>query len=134
MIDCHAHLALSDFDRDRLQVLERAEQAGVTRIMVVGQDRQENEQVLEVCAGHARILKPCLGMHPDRFAEDLPLPTDAEIAAVCDLICANVRSIHGIGEVGLDYWRVNSERRRGMQARCLRRFTALSLETGLPFT
>jgi len=131
MIDCHAHLALPDFDADRAAVIDRARQAGVTRILVVAEDLENCRRVLEVSARHPE-LAPCLGLHPDRFAENLPLPTDAELDDVSALIRARRPALAAIGEVGLDHFLVESEERRAAQARALERFVALSLETGLP--
>lgn len=51
LIDCHAHLALPEFDQDRQDVLRRAAEAGVAAIVVVGQDADENEAVLALCRG-----------------------------------------------------------------------------------
>jgi Tat protein secretion system quality control protein TatD with DNase activity len=73
MIDCHAHLANEDFDAGRDAVRYRAAAAGVSAVLVVGEDGDDNARVLRVIAeassGGAWML-PCLGLHPDRFADD----------------------------------------------------------------
>lgn len=132
MIDCHAHLALVDFDDDRPDVLERARQTGVKRIVVVGEDLPDDRRVLEVCGRHRAVLYPAVGLHPDRFAEDRPAPSDKEIEAVCDLARRHRSEIVAIGEVGLDYWAVKDDQRRAMQRRCLERMAALAAELNLP--
>lgn len=132
MIDCHAHLALVDFDGDRQAVLQRARQVGVERVVVVGEDLPDDVRVLEVCARHVTVLYPAVGLHPDRFAEERPAPTDEEIEAVCDLARRHRSEIVAIGEVGLDYWVVKGNQRRAMQRRCLERMAALAAELDLP--
>jgi Tat protein secretion system quality control protein TatD with DNase activity len=77
-----AHIAGEDFDVDRDAVRERAEVAGVHAVLVVGEDPDDNARVLRViaegdesgCEVMTKLL-PCLGFHPDRFADDCPLPT-----------------------------------------------------------
>ena len=132
MIDCHAHLAIADFDADREQVIQRARRAGVERIAVVGEDYEDSQRVLDVCARHSPTLSPCVGLHPDRFAEDRPCPDDEDIEAVANCARDNGRRLVAIGEVGLDYWYVKTEERRAAQRACLERMAALANELGLP--
>jgi len=132
MIDCHAHLAASDFDDDRAAVLERAKRVGVDRVFVVAEDGAEASRVLAVCADHPDMLRPCVGIHPDRFAEELPLPTDTELEAIEALARAHRAELVAIGEVGLDYWRVKTDERRAAQRACLERMAALAAELELP--
>lgn len=131
MIDCHAHLALSDFDPDRSEVLRRASQAGVTGIVVVGEDLDDNRRVLDVCRSQPQILKPCAGLHPDRFAEDRQPPGEEEIESVCSFARRHRFEILAIGEVGLDYWQVKSTQRRTLQLACFERMVALAGELNL---
>jgi len=133
MIDCHAHLAGEDFDADRDAVRCRAAAAGVSAVLVVGEDAQDNVRVLRVITQAppegARML-PCLGFHPDRFADDRPLPTRAETDAAMGQIRAHAGEIAAIGEVGLDYWYVKDPERRRAQGALLEEMAALSIELG----
>ena len=134
MIDCHAHLASEDFDADRDAVRRRALAAGVTTVLVVGEDARDNERVLRVidCAADtgARML-PCLGFHPDRFADDQPPPARADIDRAIEQIRRHAGAIAAIGEVGLDYWYVKDPDRRRAQGELLEELTDLSRELGL---
>ncbi len=132
MIDCHAHLAAADFDDDRSAVLERARAAGVEQVIVVSEDLGEARRVLDICGSHPGMLRPCLGIHPDRFAEDLALPDDDELEAIEALARAEREGLVAIGEVGLDYWRVKGEERRAAQRVCLERMAALAEALDLP--
>ncbi len=87
MIDCHTHLFSREFDRDREEVLSRAQAAGVSRIAVVGQDAPENETLLRMTDGDSRYL--CfLGLHPDRFADRRAMMDAGEV----DRTLAMIRS------------------------------------------
>ncbi len=139
MIDCHTHLADGVFDSDRAQVLERALAAGVTHIAVVGQDAKENQAVLRVTggepgpnAGPQPRLLAFLGLHPDRFADRLPLPAEDSAEQVEAQIRAHRPRLIGIGEVGLDYWLCQDEARRERQRQAFTRLIDLALELDLP--
>jgi TatD DNase family protein len=132
VIDCHAHLADPAFADDLDMVLARAEEAGVTRVIVVGEDLDDDHDVLTLCAAHPALLRPCVGLHPDRFAEESRPPASAGIDAVCALARNHRRAIVAIGEVGLDYWYVKTEERRAAQRACLARMAALARELDVP--
>lgn len=132
MLDCHAHLALPVFDDDRDSVILRARDAGVERVIVVGEDLEDDERVLEVCARYEDALWPCVGLHPDRFAETRAPPGASEIEAVCALARAERGRIAAIGEVGLDYYYAKSAERRTLQRACLERMAELARELDLP--
>jgi len=135
VIDCHTHLTSADFAPDRPAVLARALAAGVTHVAVVGQDAAENAAVLQAAASPApegpRLL-PFLGLHPDRFGDGQPPMNPDEIDAICAGIRARRAAITGVGEVGLDYWRCQSEERRAIQREAFARLVDLAVELDLP--
>lgn len=132
MIDCHAHLAVDAFAVDRQQVLERAHAVGVQCILVVGEDADDDQRVLNLCALHADLLSPCIGFHPDRFSEQKTVPRQEAIEAVMQLARVHRSELVAIGEVGLDYWYAKSDQRRAAQRACLERMVALAEELALP--
>jgi TatD DNase family protein len=130
MIDCHAHLADRSFDPDREAVRRRAAAAGVSNVLVVGEDLEDDRRVLALAEAPTvgcRLL-PCLGFHPDRFADGKPLPDPAEIQATHALIRGQASRLAAIGEVGLDYWYVKDPQRRRAQATVLEEMAALAAE------
>jgi TatD DNase family protein len=139
MIDCHAHLAGEDFDSDREAVRERARAVGVEAVLVVGEDPADNARVLrviaeDVCSGNrpmSRML-PCLGFHPDRFADDRPMPTRQTMDRAIAQIREHAADIAAIGEVGLDFWWVKEPGRRRAQMALLEEMAALAAELDLP--
>jgi TatD DNase family protein len=131
MIDCHTHLTDTSFDADRDAVLQRAREAGVRRIAVVGQDLAENRAVLAAAAEHGELL-PFLGLHPDRFADRAAPVSPEEQAAVLAMIREQRDRITGIGEVGLDYWVCQDDARRAAQREAFTALVHLALELDLP--
>jgi len=135
MIDCHAHLADGSFDDDRSQVRARAAAAGVTAVLVVGEDPEDNNRVLKVTGEsppEGCHLLPCLGFHPDRFADDRPLPNRSEIDRAIAQIRDHAHELTAIGEVGLDYWWSKDLERRQAQNALLEEMAELSAELDLP--
>lgn len=96
--DSHAHLDDPRFDADRDAVLDRARQAGVARILTIGNGtrRDDFEKTLALVENHA-VLWAALGVHPHdaRHASDQLLGELEEL----------VRSprVLAWGEIGLDY-------------------------------
>jgi TatD DNase family protein len=130
LYDCHCHLADEAFDADRAEVIERAREVGVRRVLSVSEDLRDAHRVLEVCERHADFMVPALGVHPDRVAE----VTDAELAEMEDLIRAEAPRLGGIGEVGLDYRPCWDDRVRERQVEVFRWMIRLGSELGLPLS
>lgn len=142
MIDCHSHLAGEEFDADRDAVRRRAREVGVEAVLVVGEDPEDNERVLwvideasgldEAGGAHKARMLPCLGFHPDRFADDRPLPTRAVMESAIAQIRSRAGKLAAIGEVGLDYWYAKDPDRRRAQGALLEKMADLSRELRLP--
>jgi TatD DNase family protein len=135
LVDCHAHLTADAFAADLDAVLGRAHAAGVVGVLVVGEDLVDNRQVLALTArSHAAApaLLPCLGFHPDRFAEDNRLPPRARIEATLAFLREHAPSLAALGEVGLDGWMARTEGRRRAQEVLLEEIARLAIELGLP--
>jgi TatD DNase family protein len=110
-VDVHSHLTHKEFAEDLPAVIERAEKAGLTAIIVNGLEPSSNRRVLELAKQYP-VIKPALGIYPieainDRVS-DLPFPiasfdVEQEIAFIESQ--AKAGTILAIGECGLDgYW------------------------------
>ncbi len=124
LVDCHAHLGDPIFDGDREEVLARARLQGVTKIVTVGETLGDAERNLELARLHPEIL-PAAGLYPTHL--DLE-----QSDAVEALIRRQRADLIGIGEVGLDYWKVKPPEEREVQREILRRSIRLSIELDLP--
>ena len=103
LVDSHAHIQLSQFDRDRHEVLQRAQSAGIEQILVVGFDLKTSQQAVEL-AMNTENLWATVGMHP-HDATDL---TDTVMDTFRQL--ADHPKVVALGEMGLDYYRDLSPR------------------------
>jgi TatD DNase family protein len=124
LIDTHAHLDQDDFNADRGALLERAEAAGVTRIITVGTTAASSRLCVELAARHA-LLRAAVGIQPNYCAQAAAGDWDAIVEL------AGAGGVVALGETGLDrHWDYAPlELQRDYFDRHLR----LSQTTGLPF-
>ena len=127
MIDSHAHIDGPEFDADREDVIQRAHDAGVSRILNVGTGDPNSgvfERAVEFGQKHPSIYT-AIGIHPhdaskyDQFAED----------KIRQLITTGERIV-AWGEIGLDFHYDNSP--RDLQIEAFRRQLRAARELDLP--
>jgi TatD DNase family protein len=123
LVDSHCHLNADRFDDDVADVLDRARDAGLERILVPGWNVGSVEAALELVARH-RWLDASVGVHP----HDAAKVDDARWAGIAR--AATNPAVVAIGETGLDYDRVFSP--IPDQLTNLRRNLALALDSGKP--
>ncbi len=124
LTDTHTHLGDPVFDDDRAEVLERARAAGVGAVVVVSETLDEVERNLELAENHAE-LRPTAGLFPTVLDPD-------QAEAIASLARRERHRLVGVGEVGLDYWKVQEEAEREVQRGIFARFVALAEELDLP--
>ena len=124
LVDIGANLAHDSFDDDRDEVLARAADAGVTRIVVTGSSDDSNRKAATLAREHAGVLWSTAGVHP-HHASDYTEASDALIRKL-----AADESIVAVGECGLDYFRNFSP--RDAQLAAFRSQLEIAAETGLP--
>lgn len=69
MIDTHAHLDFPEFDQDREEVVSRAFDNGVKKIINVGVDLERSRKSIEIAEKHEGVFAS-VGLHPDFFSKD----------------------------------------------------------------
>ena len=107
LIDVHAHICDSSFDKDRDEVLARARNAGVKAIIAVGENLSDAQKNLELTKNYP-MLKAAAGLYPAHL--DLKQANE-----IVDLIRQERSRLAAIGEVGLDYWVVKEEPDKELQ-------------------
>ena len=70
LIDTHSHLFEEEFDADRHEAVERAERAGVERIVLPAIERSSNERLFEMCREYPHLAVPLMGLHPTSINEN----------------------------------------------------------------
>lgn len=130
LFDCHCHLQSPEFDTDRDQVIERAIDAGVARVLAVAEDLADGERVLALADRCPDFVVPALGAHPDRAAE----LSDSEVVEIMATIRANADRLGAVGEVGLDFRPCWDDAARDRQREMFRAMVQLALELDLPLS
>ncbi len=132
-IDSHAHLGDSRFDEDRAEVIERARQAGLKRIIDVGcwSDEGGFSDVVALMKEYDFIYG-ALGVHPHDAAKVDVSAAFSRIKALALGPGGEARGgkVVAIGETGLDYHYDNSP--RSAQQDVFRRHLVLARELNLP--
>lgn len=105
LADTHCHLTLPHFDQDRQQVLTRAKEEGVNRILVPGLDLASSRRAVELSQRYPEIYA-AVGIHPHN-AKDWNRSTKQELREL-----AGSPKVVAIGEIGLDYYRDLSPREK----------------------
>ncbi len=123
LIDTHCHLDFKDFDKDRDNVIARAKEKGVVRIVNVGSSIEGSRRAVEL-ADKYDIVYASIGLHP----HDASQVTDKVIEDLKRL--AKNKKVVAIGEVGLDYYRNDSA--KDIQQAAFRKFIRLARELDLP--
>jgi TatD DNase family protein len=103
LIDTHAHLDYPDFQNDFDDVLRRATEAGVTRILTIGTSIESSRRAVELAEKYSNVFA-VIGVHPS-YAEEAG---DDVITPLREL--AKSAQVAAIGETGLDYHRLPSDK------------------------
>lgn len=107
MVDTHAHIALCD--GDPAGVVERAQGAGLTRILTVGLDEESNRDAIGIARGNGPVFA-AVGRHPSS-AEGFGDEAEADL-----LELAADPQVKAVGETGLDFYRDRAPRDDQMAA------------------
>jgi TatD DNase family protein len=101
LIDTHSHLDFPDFDADRADIIQRANQAGVTRLISIGTNLETSRAALALADSYPHVFAT-VGLHPSEV-EEAP---DSAIEELAQL--AQHPKVVALGECGLDYHRLPS--------------------------
>ena len=96
LVETHAHLDYPDFAKDLDDVLRRATEAGVTRIITIGTSLESSRRAIDLAENHSNIYA-VIGVHPT-YAEE----AEEDVITPLRELASN-RRVVGIGETGLDY-------------------------------
>lgn len=123
LIDSHAHLDMDDFADDRDEVIERAFEGGVKKIISVGIDLDSSLKALDL-AKRFDFIYSTIGYHP----HDADKVTSERLYKLKDL--AKEKKVVAWGEIGLDFFKNRSKRERQIEVFTLQ--LKLAHESNLP--
>ncbi len=102
--DTHTHLFLPEFDEDRKDVVQRATEAGVSRLFVPNIDKESLKPLLDFTSEYKDYAYPIIGLHPGSVREDWK----EAVSFVFDDF--DKAEFVAIGEIGIDlYWPENKK-------------------------
>ena len=120
LIETHAHLDYPDFANDFDDVLRRANEAGVTRIITIGTSVESSRRAVELAEKYSNVYA-VIGVHPT-YAQE----AEEDFVTPLRELAKNPRVV-AIGEIGLDYHylpSIEAKKRKEVQV-----FNALQSET-----
>ena len=99
MIDTHTHIYAEEFDDDRQQVIERAQQAGVTHIILPNENLDSIARLREVQDRWPDYVSLAFGLHPEDVKDDWREVLTAMRPTLDE------QPVVAVGEIGIDlYW------------------------------
>ena len=132
--DTHAHLDYPDFEADLSQVIERAQAAGIAKIISIGTDLDSSTRAIRL-AERFTCVYAVVGWHPS-YATAAPADVRPALREL-----AKHPKVVALGETGLDYHRLPSTRAGGTpdndeiykrrQAELFQQHLEVAAETGL---
>ena len=99
MIDTHSHIYDEAFDSDRAEMIRRAKNAGVEKIILPNVDSRSLPRMLKLTEEYPDYCYAAIGLHPTSVKDDYKL----ELALVKSEL--QQRKYIAVGEIGIDlYW------------------------------
>ncbi|MCB1342705.1 MAG: TatD family hydrolase [Pseudooceanicola sp.] len=121
--DSHCHLDFPDFEGQVEEIVSRAHDAGVWRMVTICTRMKNEPKVRALAEAHEGVFYAA-GIHPMSAAEEAPVTVDQLVAL------ARHPKFVGIGETGLDYHYTADS--KAVQQVSLRVHIAAARQTGLP--
>ena len=154
--DTHCHLDFNKFDEDREAVIQRAIEAGVTRILIPALGLESSSAVIKLAESHPNLYA-AIGFHPT----DVEKMQDDSLARLRRLVSSSYITLNtmkglshsegdsslpaarvaqndmknkivAIGEIGLDYYWVKESDKRAQQREVLKQQLKLAQEVNRP--
>ena len=122
MIDTHSHIYGPEFDDDRAEVLQRARQTGVDKVLLPNINEESIARMLQVAKEYPDMCYPMMGLHPEDVKEDW--------AQVLDRMEMQLDGMIAVGEVGLDFYWDTTFRKEQIEA--FERQICWAVERNLP--
>ena len=99
LIDTHSHIYSEDFTSDQEEVIQRAFENDVRKIVLPNIESSSVKKMLDLVDQYPQVCFPLMGLHPTSVNEDY----EEELELVEFWI--KKRKFYGIGEIGIDlYW------------------------------
>jgi len=102
LADTHTHLYLPEYDSDRNEMISRAVESGVVRLLMPNIDVRSVDAMLSAADKHRGICHPMIGLHPTSVKDDYL----QQLKKLESLYVEN--KFIAVGEIGIDmFWDVS---------------------------
>lgn len=133
LIDTHCHLNFKAFKKDLPEVIERAADAGISKIIIPGAKIDSSARAVEIAGKHPGTYA-AVGIHPHHAAEFAG--NEKEALLKLEKLAQNNMTV-AIGEIGLDHYQYKNypaigEDAKEWQIRLLKMQLDLAVELKLP--
>jgi TatD DNase family protein len=149
LTDTHCHLDFNKFDEDRDAVIQRAMEAGITRILIPALELDSSLAAIKLAESHPNLYA-AIGFHPtdldkwnESSSENLrnlilphPNPPSASLRDASRSPSGSRTQAEGkivaIGEIGLDYYWIKERDKRAQQRAVLKEQLKLAQDSTKP--
>jgi len=127
MIDAHCHVDFKEYNKNREEVLERAQEK-LCAIINSGASLGGNRRTLKLNEEYPEFIYPTLGFHPHNAVK-----ADSNIIekALTEII-TNIDKSVALGETGLDYHEIKSDGHKKRQINVFNRFIDMAVDYEKP--
>lgn len=123
LFDTHTHLNVKQFEKDEAEVIQRAKDAGVSKMAVVGFDYPTIEKAITLSKNYPEIY-PIIGWHPTE-AGSYSVEVENKLTEL-----VKTEKIIALGEMGLDYYWMEDSKE--VQIEAFRKQIRLAKKLNLP--
>ena len=127
IIDTHCHLNDEALFKDLDNVISRAQQAGVEKMIVIGWDKASSELAIKL-AEQYDFIYAVIGFHPENIFD----VSDEQLYETLNLYTHP--KVVGIGEIGLDYHWTKDPEKRELQKQYFIKQIDFANKVGLPIS
>ena len=125
LTDTHCHLDYNKFDSDRAEVIQRATDSGLIRMLVPGLDHRSSAAAVRLAESSPNVYA-AVGFHPT----DLEEFSERTFQQVKEL--ASHPKVVAIGEIGIDYYWVKENGKRAFECEALKQQLEFAKEINKP--
>jgi len=120
LVDTHCHIHEPYYELDVSEVIQRATEVGVTKLLCVGTGQESSQQAIELAQSRDGVYAT-IGVHPH--------DTKDGYAKIADIVGTS-KKIVAVGEIGLDYFYNHSPKE--IQIKALEDQIQIALKHDLP--
>ena len=125
LTDTHCHLDYNKFDMDRADVIARANDSGLIRMLVPGLNHKSSKEALRLAESNPSVYA-AVGFHPIDL-EEFSAQTFDEVKEI-----AGHPKVVAVGEIGIDYYWVKENEKRAIQRDVLKQQLQFAKEINKP--